>query len=85
MQGNKYTFISLDEITIFHEHRFFVRIRPFKKEFVFHCRTLKDISDFEIGYVTNVGIITQFYGHHHDLVNRSECLSQMTIDMFRLW
>jgi hypothetical protein len=30
MQGNKYTFISLDEITVFHEHRYFVRIRPFE-------------------------------------------------------
>jgi hypothetical protein len=44
-QGNKYTFISLDDMTVFHEHRYFVRIRPFKKEFVFPCRTLKDISD----------------------------------------
>ena len=90
MQGNKYTFISLDDMTVFHEHRYFVRIRPFKKEFVFPCRTLKDISDCKIGYVTlrrekNVEVITQLCDLHHDLVNRSECRSQMTIDMFRLW
>jgi len=27
-----------------------------------------------------------FYGHNHDLVNRYEIsVSQMTMDMFRLW